>query len=359
MKKHEAQALLTEAKALLDGAKAEGRDLRPDEADRVRRLFDRVEEYQKAQKTRGRVGEVGRKIALDGQDAWGNLAKSLIESGNLRAEAPLGGLLRSAEQFGGKDLTFAEISDEARRAAPFVPMANDDRYLFGAFRAQDLAGELTVHGIRQTGSRTVTGDIERDPLSAEAKAELDVALEAVDEAVVQHALMIRGVPNSVLNAEGSLRSFLVQELGLQIREALDAHVISQIEDADPPFGNTGADLPAKLRNGIAEMCSAGHNPSLAILSPTDMVALDLMVEDDKPAAFPWGLNLIEAKSAVDPILVAPGPAGILYRDRLQLDADPFGANFEKNLVDFRAEATALFHVLDSSAFYRIGEAASS
>jgi hypothetical protein len=67
------------------------------------------------------------------------------------------------------------------------------------------------------------------------------------EALKQVAVTINDVPNQLLESVAAMRAFLDQEGRFQVEKAIDAHVMSQIVAAAPPFGTTGTGLVAKIR----------------------------------------------------------------------------------------------------------------
>ena len=172
------------------------------------------------------------------------------------------------------------------------------------------------------------------------------------------AVVILGIPNALLEAESSLEAFLSSEMQLQLDQALDGHVLDAIEAANPDSGNTGTGLHEKLRHAKAAMNEKGANPSVALISPTDAVALDLLTEDDVPRGFPFGLSFVEHAGVTDPILIDPRVAGVLYRGNVRVESNPY-SGFSKNTTDLRAEFSALMVVRNADGLYRIGEPASS
>jgi hypothetical protein len=367
--KQEIRDLAHQANSVAEDADAAGRQLTKSEKEFLSGSLRRLDtlnaelklakdaDAKTAAETRRRVDEVGSRMAGGGDiagdgsglpnDGWSSLASTLVRGKATKAEIDLGDVIRT------KALAHVDAAELAVGDAPFVPLQADERYVFGNFPSRSLSGQLAVQGLRQTGSRTITGAVERDPQATTTKAELGVELSVIEEAVVQHALLISGVPNAVLDSMESLRSFLASELAMQIREALDTHVLGKIAAASIPFGNTGTGLFEQIRNGISELRAAGHNPTLAILAPSDVASIDLTAEDTMPRAWPFGLRVIESKSATDPIIVAPNAGGLLWRGNLRVETDPY-SGFDQNLTTFRGEADALFQVADSSAYYRIG-----
>jgi hypothetical protein len=181
-----ANALLEECKSLFANAELAGRELNPTERADVKAKLDTVESLKasvKAQRFGESLGTGGDPLMLTDPYAsgsfggWAGLANSInLKTGKLRAKASLESLLRK------KDLTGATDRDGYQRIeGPLVQEGRDFRYLYPTFVRQGLSPEqLTVSEWRQTGGRTVTGNVERDPFDTGTKAELDVEVEHVD-----------------------------------------------------------------------------------------------------------------------------------------------------------------------------------
>jgi hypothetical protein len=153
--------------------------------------------------------------------------------------------------------------------------------------------------------------------------------------VSQFAVTINSVPNAIFESIDLMRQFLNTEGRFQVEKALDAHVFAQVVAASPPFGTSGSDLIAKIRNGIASMRATGANPSIVVLNATDAASLDLSADvggyvfptRDSGSGSPlWGLRVIERTSAAGnevPYLVDPQMLGMLYLGIARFEADPY------------------------------------
>jgi hypothetical protein len=359
MTKNEARGLLD---VIVERARAQGRNPNADEKSRVDEILGRVGEFTKAQETRERVDRIGGLIKADdaaaATDAWGTIAKALVRTKSAAAsgtkldvEVPLAGILRKSVE------GFPAAGEFDTSIQPGIAqLLADLRRAYQAFPKADPGVALSVSEFRQTGSRDVTGSIERGLSATTGKAELDVSIEAVSDDLRQMAVVISDVPNALLEAEGTLRGFLASEMALQLDQALDAHVLAAIAAANPTAGNTGATLPERLRHAKAAMNAKGANPRVALISPADAVALDLLTDDETPKAFPFGLTFVEHPDVTDPILIDPAVAGILYRGNLRVEADPY-SGFKRNTTNLRAEFSALMVVRNADGLYRVGAAA--
>ena len=62
---------------------------------------------------------------------------------------------------------------------------------------------------------------------------------------------------------------------VKLDQAIDQHVVAQIDVGPSRAVRSGPNLVEQIRNGIAAMKAAGTNPNIVALSPTDSVELDL------------------------------------------------------------------------------------
>jgi hypothetical protein len=275
------------------------------------------------------------------------IAKSIdLQAGKKSATVPLASLLR-------KELTGPASDDLPPKRGESVVTPQDQRWLFPALRQQSLNAELSVQELKQVGSATVdSGSVERDPVSTDPKAEVDVQLESVNPKVRQLACVISDVPNAILEAESTLRAFLQQQMQFGLNTYLDAHVLAQIDAEATGVGQVGANLVEVLRNGISAMRANGVNPSLVALSPEDSVDLDLTtVGSDGMYLFsvnggqaPWRLKVVEVANVVNPVLIDPAALGILYLQAARFAIDSSGDAFVSNTSVCRLEFNCLMHV---------------
>jgi hypothetical protein len=246
-----------------------------------------------------------------------------------------------------------------------VPMGKDERFLWPLLPSTDTGRMLSIEDYRQT-ARTLTGTVERAIDATTAKATVDVTLALVTEALKQEAVLMPSIPNAILQNIPTLDTFMASEGRFQIDKALDAHVLAQIVAATPAFGNTGTGLIAQVRNGIATMRAGGANPTILVVNPTDLAALDLSVQPTVGGyIFPlastgsssplWNLKVVEriGSAGTDPpYLIDPQMLGTLYLGAMQFDADPF-SEFSKNLTTLRVEVNCLYHVRNIAGARRI------
>ena len=138
---------------------------------------------------------------------------------------------------------------------------------------------------------------------------------------------------------------------------VDTHVISQITAAGPLVGNGGTGLIEQLRHGVAQMRELGANPTVAAVSPTNSVALDLTTDDNGQYIFAlkqngadgvWNLRIAEVPGLTSTVLIDPTRVGVLYEGEAKVLLDPYtGAS--TNITRIREEANCLMHVRDPNA----------
>jgi len=233
------------------------------------------------------------------------------------------------------------------------PLGMDERFMFPSLRQSPAGENSAVVDFRQT-ARSTTGTVQRAIDAVTDKAEQAATLTAVTEQLVQWAVVISDIPNQLLQSVESLADFVADEGRYRIGQAIDAHVLAQIVAATPPFGQTGADLIAQIRNGVGSMRAVGANPTLLVVNPTDSATLDLSTSGtstpyifpmrDTGAASPlFGLKVIERAGSDPKYLIDPEMLGVLYVGDVKVEADPF-SGFKANTTRIRVETHGLFHV---------------
>jgi hypothetical protein len=360
-----AEALVAEAQAIFARAEDADREITDAEAGAIRGKLARVERL-KSQAHSERMGQriggadLTQPQGPGGFGGWSGLTSGIdLRAGRTKSVARLESIMRRKDLSGGTD-----VDGYKPAQGVMVQTGFDNRYVYPLFQRAPLTDEnLSVADWRQTGSRTVTGDVERDPFSTSEKATLDVSVEYTSEDVRQVAVVIDEVPNAIVDGNQTLMQFLRSEGQLQLDIAIDSHVLSQIDAAAPPSGQDGADLIAQTRNAISAMRLVGANPTTMILSPDDAAALDLdtrgaddmytfAVRDVGSSSPLWTLRVVESASIVTPMLVDPTRLGVLYAGSVTLLTDPY-SGFTKNTTDIRIEGNVLFHIRDINGAYEI------
>ena len=312
---------------------------------------------------RGRDGNGPRSGDFGEGRGWAHAARELsIADGRLRVDMPTRDLLAA-----GFNVTPGEgLTAPAIPVPGLMQKAQARQFLFTAFPPGEVEpGDLALTEWRQSGSRSVTGSVERDPVSTGEKAKLELSVELATPSLKQWAAFVDEVPSKLFDAVEAFQAFLESELAYQLQLAVDAHCLAQIETAAPPAGSEGATLIEQVRNAIAAMRGLGANPTVLALNPTDAAALDVQKsgsEANQQYVFAtratgsssplFGCNVVEVANLEAPTLVDPALAGVLYLGDAAVLADPFSGMTE-NTVRIRCEADGLLHIRDIAGLYVI------
>lgn len=252
------------------------------------------------------------------------------------------------------------------RVADIQSLGRDSRFLWPYLPSLGVGEETSIEDFVQTGSRTITGTVERALAAVTEKATLDVAIDHVSTQLKTLAVLLDEIPNQVLRSLNGIEQFLSAEARFALDQALDAHVLAAILAANPPNAATGANIFEQVRYAIGAMRLLGSNPDLLVLNPTDSAALDLLQNANDeyyfggPARSPgadtlWGLRVVEHTTTAGtqkPILIDSARMGMLYLGSMRFEADPFTL-FSTNRTNLRMEGNALMHVRDANAAYVI------
>ena len=361
-------AILERARDIMDAAQAEDRQLTDEEARQVKALHARAKDWSATEKELNAISGGGSPEVTPGSgrsmlDGWGQVADE-IAKGQKHVELETSSLLGKAR--GSKDLSETDLVEGVRLDLPtFSVIGADARFLYSRLNTTVVGTELSVSDYRQTGDRTVSGDVERDLTATTEKATLDLEVEHVSTPLKQVAIVIDGIPNALFGGVQALRPFLASEGQYQLSRAIDAHVLATIEDADvlsgEPAGD-GASLEAQIRYAIGAHRSAGYNPTVAALDPTDAAELDLTsfeagytfnVQRYGSSSPLFSLDLVEVAAVTDPLLIDVGAVGTLALGPTKVDVDT-SQGFTKNTSSLRVEASVLFVLRNESAIYAIG-----
>ena len=183
----------------------------------------------------------------------------------------LGLHLKSASVDGGVDGT--EIVDEY--VAPTLGL--DTRYLYPNLRTQGVNSDETgVRSYRQKSrSFASTSSMIRDIDETSAKPETNTVSEVVHAPLKQIAHVSTGTPN-VLLANPAFRGWVNTDMVLGYRNAVDAHVVTEIQAAGIPGGGGGANAFEDVLYTQEVIRSAGYQPTIVVVSPGDALAIQLL-----------------------------------------------------------------------------------
>jgi hypothetical protein len=332
------RSTLAKAKAITAAATAEGRGTTEAEDAKLAVLLDEAAILRadkiKAQKALDEAA--GIRSTVGATDGFKALAAQIAAGG--KGEARF------------KDITQTDTDLLTTRIEPGIhALPADERYLAPVFTSIDPGSVLHVRDFRVTARGVTEGSgdstVIRDPLATDPKAEADVTIEGFNEDMKLLAVMVTDVPKFLLQSEGQLSSVLEGEMRLQLRKALDAHVVSQIDAAGVPHGGSGSDIFSLVRSGINELALSGFKPDVVAISPEDAATIDELTALNSIPAWPFGCRVVVTPDAdpLAPILIDTSQAGVLYQGGVAVEADPY-SGFRSNTIDLRAEGLALMVV---------------
>lgn len=250
--------------------------------------------------------------------------------------------------------------------APFAPLAADRRFIFPYLPSTPIDdSELAINEYRQKGSRTVTGEVIRDPMSVAEKATLALETELVTPSLKQVAIVTPEIPDRFLQAVDTAAAWLRNEMDYQLNLAIDAHLLAQIAAASPTKGKSGTTNIERARNAVAAMRNAGTNPDLLVLNPTEASALDVIksgtagleqyvfaTRESGSSSPLWGCTIIESVHVEKPLVIDSQLIGQIYTGGAVLLYDPY-SGMSRNTSRLRLEADVLAHIRSSAAVYEI------
>lgn len=331
------EATLAKARAVVDKAKAEDRDLTRDEKRRVDGFIDRAEGLK-------RDATLERK--LDEMMGGGPNARPVqgVKLSALVAEV--------VPSFGAKGLT-----DTPSLYVPSTFIATPagskgragDGALWSAFPSRTVQGG-SVSYLQSTMGAT-TGAAEVAPGAQKPTA--DWTLVKVETALATFAVLSPYFADTLLADSAEMASFLDAELSALVRIALDKHVEAVI-DAGLTLPVAFATSPlATIRKGATAVQGAGFSPSAVFVNPAEAESLDLTVGTDgqyvldvrvKDSTPVWSLDVVvsRAMEVGKAFVLDPAAAGTTFlrsEARIALDAL---SRFDFDEVRARAEARGLF-----------------
>lgn len=158
------------------------------------------------------------------------------------------------------------------------------------------------------------------------------------------------IPNQLFESEPALSAVLESSLGRELDQALDAHVLNQLEAAGIPTVSAGSSVMEKLAYAAADIRAAGGNPEFAVISESDAIAVGMTTSEDMPSGYPFGLQVVASPFiASGDGLVGDRSGAVLYGGPAKFDADPY-TGFSTNETRVRLEYNALLHVREADKF---------
>jgi hypothetical protein len=161
---------------------------------------------------------------------------------------------------------------------PSTALGHDRRYLYPALKQVRLSPlDTSVQYINQSARALATpANMVRDLDAVSEKPESALTVEMASADLKQVAHKISGVPN-IVGRQPQFKNLIEGDLRLGLSEALDDMVIDAITAATIPMAGAGADIAEKIRYAMAEVQDAGYSPDSVALSPSEAVALDLIL----------------------------------------------------------------------------------
>jgi hypothetical protein len=366
--------LAERARAIYKKCDGENREPTPEERLEIEQLLEQgtaqkhIEDQMKTLDPGVAIGEfVGASYPDSGPIGvgWGLVAEAIATKRQRHFEVPTTALLqrKAAPEPRTKDLTSNDLVEGVQHQLPsFSVLGADQRFLFPHLPATPVTGELSVSDFRQTGSRTVNGEVERELTATGEKATLDLEVSFFSEPLKQVAIVVEAIPNALLEGVSSLRTFLQTECQFQLSKAIDAHVVDAVVLSDHPFDAEGTGPLTRIRNAVAAHRQLGYNPTIAAVSPVTAAELDLTltgggyefnVQRYGSSSPLFSLEVVEIPGLVDPLLIDPRAIGTLALGTTKVDVDQ-SSGFTVNTSTLRAEASVLFVLRNPQAIYEIG-----
>jgi hypothetical protein len=362
-----------EAKQLLAQADLEGRDLTPDERGQFETALAKSRQAREAEGDgKAQAERIGRMIGGDDISAsgqptgWAGVANAIANKKQYSVEVPTEGLVGKAAPARGKSLTANDLDEGAPFQIPgFMPLGADRRFLYPLLNRTVVTTELSASDFRQEGSRAIdgSGEVERELTGTTEKAELDLEVSFINEPLKQVAVVIKDVPNALVDASGALQAFLSSEGQYQLDRAIDSHVLASIEGVEFLANQEGSTQVEQIRRAIGDHRAAGYNPTVLAADPTTAADLDLFATGaDNAFSFPlgsygassplFGLTVAENAGVTDMTLIDPLAVGTLCLGPTAIEVDR-SQGFTKNTSIVRLEASVLMVVRNPEGIYVI------
>jgi hypothetical protein len=345
-----AEAIRSELRTAVDAGLRASNGGNGNEADRLLAKAESLHSELRNLEHDERVRTIGGVQYIDA-GAGPDLAGALLRAGFDRKTHPqvtveqhhaLGVRFKSGSVDGGVDGT--EIEDVF--VAPLL--GSDDRYLYPKLRVQRVTSDqLGVSSYRQKSrSLASPSSMIRDVDETSSKPETDTTAEAVHEPLHQIAHISSGTPNVLLENEG-FRSWVNSDMVTGYRNAVDYHVVTEINAAGMPGGGGGANDFENILYSQEVVRAAGYSPNLVVVSPTDALAIQLLqLSGGDSYVFTQPAPSFVVTTAVNDgegFVADASALGILFLSPFSLKSFEEEAG-QTNTSTVRAESTGLFLV---------------
>jgi hypothetical protein len=232
-------------------------------------------------------------------------------------------------------------------------LGGDSRYLYPHMSTQAVAGDATgVQSYRQASRTLGTPSNMIQAIDyASAKEETDTDAEVVSEPLKMIANVSSGTPN-ILLASDSFRSWVNFDLVSAYRNAVDFHIVDQITNASIPGGGGGNNAYEDILYSQETVRSAGYDPSLVVMSPSDALTVQLLtMSSGVTYAFGQSPPSVVVSPSVEDgggFVCDPGALGVLFLGPAQFAAFEEDAG-STNTSTVRFESSGLFLVQRADA----------
>lgn len=368
-----ANAELDRCSKLVEAADRAGRTLSKSERARIDAACAEKDEAVKDKDLRDELNMMRGAVSASGESAFGvgsagSFSKAILDESldievSGRSPHAVMGVNTLTKAFGLKAPTVPSAEEFQLASGAVTTEGFDKRFVYRTLPMQQVEPGVSAVDDFTITDRTLSGNVQRDLDSTAAKATLSHVYDQVITEMRQHAVVIGSIPNALLEvgrASGSVRDILDGEGRQEVENSIDVAAFAAIANA-AGSGGAGADIVAKIRNGIGDLRDAGFEPDVLVVDTSTAAELDLFEKstgsgyqfatrqsnDSDPL---FGLRVVESKAASgsDPLLYDSRRVGVQYLGTVAAMVDPFagvdsenGSNFSRNLSDLRFEASAL------------------
>lgn len=385
------KALLTETRAILNRAEKAGRDLTPDEKNRVDGLLTRarkqrdddtrVTRRQGDTDMRKMIGEWGDDIGLGGRPGFGSTSHNTGKAGGRPAswwtEQARTSIEKATGSFGVKAIATGSITTGA-------PLADPDLDYSAMAQSPTRLVDLLMDRVTISDSNTFTylTQTQRDHNAAPVAdaAEKPTSIYRMEERegrvrVIAH--LSEATPERFFTDTIELERFLQSEMEHGLLTALETQIVQGDGTGENLLGilaTSGtfsspytSNLPTTLRKARTALEVAGEIPTAWALHPAEAETIDLLREGADGAFLNgnFAANILGALPVVPTVAVPPGVAllcdwnllQLVVREEARLDADRSGDLFRTNMVQMRVEGRYGFAVRRTTAICKVTLAA--
>lgn len=374
---------LANARTIVDGAKALGRDLTEQESTTVSALVDecnaldaKIKKVDESQAVVAELGRMGRLLHGDGDDEPG--VKRRMDVADL-TDTPrvVGQFMKSARQTAeyhgvqGKSLVPSGVITVAGQVSDLVTLTQIPNLILPLIPVQTIAFPTFVY-LAQTVRTNAAAPVALGavkPTSVLSLAQVNGQTETI-------AHLSEAIQNQWLADEQQLQTFVRDEMTYGLVRALEAQCLNGTGTSPQlrgilqtsGLGTTAfaVDKLATIRAALTSLEVLGEAPNAIVMHPADWAAVEQLrdlqsrfVLTDLPQASPkrelFGLPVVSSVGmAVGTALVGDFTKATLFmRQGITFDWGAGSLEFSKNQIIFRAELRAGLAVERPGAFNKV------